>query len=91
MNPAILKLIGASIAPRHKSVARMMGYCLTANDPSTWWKMVDVLVCRLSPTERGTLAMMALAALDRTERRSVIAAANHAATIDHTDDGRAAA
>ena len=66
---------GKSIAPRYKSVARMVGFALAADDAETWQKVPTVLECRLSPTERGALALMALMALPDEHFDAVIRSA----------------
>ena len=62
---------GKSIAPRHKSVARMIGYCLFLGENEDWRKLPDVLRCRLNPYERIALATMALEALDEANAAMV--------------------
>lgn len=86
MNAPVRPAHGRNIAARHKSVARMMGFCLAADDASTWCKLADVLAIRLSPSERAAIAVMAMVSLDGRDRDAAIAAAFHAAS-----DGRAAA
>ena len=69
------KGMGDNIAPRHKSVARMIGFALAADDVETWQKVPCVLHCRLSPLERGSLALMALMSLPDEDFDAVIRAA----------------
>ena len=76
---------GLHIAPRFKSVARMVGFVLAADDAASWRKLTDVLVCRLAPHERGALALMALMALPADDFEMVIDRATP------LDDGRATA
>lgn len=60
---------------RHKRVARMLGYCLTADDPRTWGGLSNVITVRLTPLEIASLAFAALRALEPAERQMVHAAA----------------
>ena len=76
---------GRHIAPRFKSVARMVGFVLAADDAAAWGKLTDVLVCRLAPHERGALALMVLMALPEDHFDAVVQRAMP------PDDGRAAA
>ena len=62
---------GKFIAPRYKSVARMIGYCLFLGENEDWRKLPDVLRCRLNPYERIALATMALEALDEANAAMV--------------------
>ena len=49
--------------PRHIRAARMLGYTLTLGTQDAWWGMVPVLMARLTPQERASLAFMALKSL----------------------------
>lgn len=56
---------------RHKRVARMVGYALTAGDPATWGGLSSVVAIRLTPLEIASLAFAALRALEPHEREAV--------------------
>lgn len=60
------------IAPAHKRVARMVGYCLTAPDESSMWQLSAILSARLKPRERAFLAVAILTALEDDEYEHVI-------------------
>ena len=85
LTPTRRPATGRNITARHKSVARMVGFVLAADDAESWQKLPDVLACRLSPKERGALALMALMALPDDAFDAVLRAAIQ------PDQGRAAA
>ena len=65
--------------------AAAVGFVLAADDAASWQKLIDVLVCRLAPHERGALALMALMALPEDHFDAVMQRATP------LDDGRATA
>lgn len=60
---------------RHKRIARMVGYCLAADDPVTWGGLSTVITVRLTPLEAASLAFAALRALTPAEQELVFEAA----------------
>lgn len=60
---------------RHKRIARMLGYALTANDPRTWGGLSIVIAARLTPLEAASIAFAALRALTPAEQELVFEAA----------------
>lgn len=61
---------------RHKRVARMLGYALTAGDPVAWGGLSVVIGVRLTPVEVASIAFAALRALEPAEREAVYTAAH---------------
>ncbi len=60
---------------RHKRVARMVGYALTADDPGIWNDTAFVLSRRLTQLELASMAYAALSALDPDARLPVFKSA----------------
>lgn len=61
---------------RHKRVARMVGYCLNADDPVTWGGLSTVITVRLTPLEIASFAFAALQSLEPAEREAAFDAAH---------------
>lgn len=57
----------AKMHPPHLKAVRMLGYVLTIGAPAAWWGLVPVLMARLTPQERASLAFMAFKSLPRDD------------------------
>ena len=55
---------GKVVAPAHKLMSRMLGYCLTLDTAEAWSGFRIIAAARLSETERAALAFSALNSLD---------------------------
>ena len=55
--------LGTIISDPHKSVCRMLGYCLTANTPKAWQRFGRLLLLRLEPGPQFGLAFGTLRTL----------------------------
>ncbi|UWR34477.1 hypothetical protein K3759_05135 [Sulfitobacter sp. W027] len=62
-NPKKRSNLGRHIAPDHKRMSRMIGYCLTLQTSDAWLGFSKVASAKLDATERASLAWAALMAL----------------------------
>ncbi|MEM6277627.1 MAG: hypothetical protein AAF714_11840 [Pseudomonadota bacterium] len=60
------------IVPRHKSASRALGFALTAVDASSWESASLLWRARLSPAERASHAVAALAACQAEDAQQIL-------------------
>ena len=67
--------LGQMMAPSHKRMSRMLGYCLTLNTADAWSDFCTVAASRLTDAERAALAFSALKSLRPDHSQATAAAA----------------